>query len=308
MLKPLSRYKKEIDIVNSKSTIPSTFYYMLTDVLSLNLKDALFEIKKCDIDFFTTTEMDYRPFVEEMLGSYNKDYTYLILLVCDGNLKVAWVHSLHGYLSIPKNNLSRSSFTHIAKSFGGDKDSFAYLVCTNAKQYTKIDKSDIIDCYCGNIRFNDVLQHRLKHTTFNIIAKKECKGVDFCVATSLRSKYSLDKSGYSRKYFRDKLINRFMEYLKKYVAPLSDSEFAELINSKLIDIKKYINDNVDATFFLEQSAMRDDIANCLESIDYNIGNYTRNGWMNKAGIYLNIRKNIYRIYKLVGLYKRLTQK
>ena len=47
MLKPLSRYKKEIDIVNSKSTIPNTFYYMLTDVLSLNLKDALFEIKKC---------------------------------------------------------------------------------------------------------------------------------------------------------------------------------------------------------------------------------------------------------------------
>ena len=308
MLKPLSRYKKEIDIVNSKSAIPNTFYYMLTDVLSLNLKDALFEIKKCDIDFFTTTERDYRPFIEEMLGSYNKDYTYLVLLVCDGNLKVAWVHPLSGYLSVAKNNLSRSSFTHIAKSSGGDKDSFAYLIGTNAKRYTNIDKSDIIDCYCGNIRFNDVLQHRLKNTTFNMVAKKECKGVDFCVATYLRNKYLLDKSGYSRKYFRDELINRFMEYLKKYVAPLSNSEFTELINSKLIDIKKYINDNVNATFFLEQSTIRDDIANCLESIDSNIDRYTRNEWMNKAGIYLNIRKNIHRIYRLIGHYQRLLKR
>ena len=308
MLKPLSRYKKEIDIVNSKSAIPNTFYYMLTDVLSLNLKDALFEIKKCDIDFFTTTEMDYRPFIKEMLGSYNKDYTYLILLVCDGNLKVAWVHSLSGYLSVLHNNLSRSSFTHIAKSSGGDKDTFAYLIGTNAKRYTNIDRLDIIDCYCGNIRFNDVLQHRLKHTTFNMVAKKECKGVDLCVATSLRSKYSLDKSGYSRKYFRDKLINRFMEYLKKYVAPLSDSEFTELINSKLIDIKKYINDNVNATFFLEQSAIRDDIAYCLERINDNVDRYTRNSWMDKAGIYLNIRKNIYKIYRLVGHYKRVIKR
>ena len=46
----------------------------------------------------------------------------------------------------------------------------------------------------------------------------------------------------------------------------------------------------------------------LESIDYNIGNYTRNEWMNKAGIYLNIRKNIYRIYRLVGHYKRLIKR
>ena len=308
MLKPLSRYKKEIDFVNSKSAIPNTFYYMLTDVLSLNLKDALFEIKKCDIDFFTTTEMDYRPFIEEMLGSYNKDYTYLVLLVCDGNLKVAWVHPFSGYLSVLHNNLSRSSFTHIAKSSKRDKDSFAYLICTNAKRYANIDKSDIIDYYCGNIRFNDVLQHRLKHTTFNMVAKKECKGVDFCVATYLRNKYLLDKSGYSREYFRNELINRFMEYLKKYVAPLSDSEFTELINSKLIDIKKYINDNVDARLFLEESTIRDDIAHCLESIDSNIDRYTRNAWMDKAGIYLNIRKNIYRIYKLVGHYKRLIQR